>query len=172
MLLRPAPSSRQQANCRHKNGLSVAELLWAVTLLALVGALIVKTLTPERERARISHAASSLEYLRGHIHLALEDATLAGKFAPDMIAEGIWLGPGAPPKGIDISNRESLHIENLVHPATFLPTDPWGHAYVLRSLPHHDRQILTIATGGPDGILPESWSANSKDILQILWPRP
>jgi hypothetical protein len=137
-----------------------------------VSLLIVKTLVPERPRARLSQVESALEYLRGHIHLALEDATLGGVYAPDLVGGHLWLGPGARPKAIEQDADIAHSLKSLFPHETFLPIDPWGNAYAMRVIPHQGRDILTIATGGSDGILPTHFSLEANDILQVLWPRP
>lgn len=129
---------------RRAAGLSLAEALWLLVLGAVATAAILWTLGRELDRARARQAHDALEYLAGHLELAL-GADLAGW--PEGVAA--LHGPGDLPAGA----AGSRPLAELLPPAFFVPIDPWGRAYLALRDPAA-RAVVVCA--GADGSLDTS----------------
>ncbi|MBC8329575.1 MAG: hypothetical protein ISR76_07320 [Planctomycetes bacterium] len=141
-------------------GLSRTEALWLLLLGVCATALILWTLGRELDRARARHALDSMDYLAGHLRLALGDqleawpAGVGALHGPGLVPAGPWSG-------------ELRDLDQVLAAGCFLPEDPWGHAYVVYRDPVEGP---VVACGGPDGSLGTAGETGQRLLRVILGP--
>jgi len=122
-------------------GLTLAEALWLVLLAGAIVAVILGTLSRDRQRAAELRARDAMGYLERVLGLELP---------PDPGLPLPLAGPGEPPAGLPATpGRLAEHLP----PEVFLPVDPWGRAYVLLRRQREGRSWRVLACGGPEGRL-------------------
>ena len=145
-----------RSSARPGSGLSRVEALWLLLLGVVVTAVILWTLGRELDRARARHARDLMDYLAGHLQLAL---------GPQLEGwpEGVSLlyGPGDPP--VPLGGEGQRQLREVLPETVFLPADPWGRAFLVEQ--QADGPVLLC--GGPDGD-PSTAEATAEDMRRPL----
>ena len=159
MRLPPPVSSTQQ------HGLTRGEWLWTFLLLGVIVATIVGTLHAEVERGKQRLAADTLAYLASQIYWGLERGAWA---SPEDLHYPL-LGPGSLPEGLPSSATQG-DLQDFVPNQSYLPIDPWGHAYVLLLGTDHGQKAPFLLSAGKTGVIPQQVGANTPLAHRVHWP--
>jgi general secretion pathway protein G len=127
------PSSR-----RRQRGITLIELLVVLTILALISALVVINVLPERDRAAVRKARLDVETIES----ALEQYKL-DMFRYPTTSQGLQ-ALTQPPS--DEARTEQYRPGGYLRT---LPTDPWGNAYQYRQPGEHG--LIDVYSFGADG---------------------
>ncbi len=149
----------------HQHGLTRGEWLWTLLLLSVIVATIVGTLHAEVERGKMRMAADTLAYLASQVYWSLEQGNWAN---PEDLGYP-WVGPGKLPEGLKLAKPQA-ELQNLLPDKTYLPTDPWGHAYVLLLGTANGQQTPFLLSAGEDGKLPQELHLNTPLAHRVHWP--
>lgn len=117
---RLAPPSPAAAS-RRRRGLTRMEAIWLALLAVAVVFAILGSLKADRDARRLRQAQDGLQYLKGQFRYALEQAPDGGSAWPATLH-----GPGDPPAELESATA----LREVLVADAFVPTDPWGRAYV------------------------------------------
>jgi hypothetical protein len=155
---RPWPSRSKP----QQHGLSRAEWLWIVGLGLGITLLILGTLRHDLTQAKVRRASDVLDYLTAQVHQAMQTAD-----------ENQWpttlVGPGEVPSELPL---EMPLLADLLADTVFLPTDPWGHAYVISRQDAMKRPTWLVRSAGPHNQLPAAKDVGQALVRELIPPLP
>ncbi len=124
--------------------------------------LILGTLRHDLSQAKVRRASDVLDYLTAQVHHAMQTAD-----------ESQWpatlVGPGEVPRELPL---ETSGLADLLAPTVFLPTDPWGHAYVISRQDTMKRPTWLVRSAGPRNQLPTAQDLGQALIRELIPPQP
>jgi len=142
------------------------EAAWLLFSLAALSWLIVGTVRSEVERARSRYAEDTLQYLAGHVALAMDRAADAG--ADPRAWTFPLMGPGNGLPGVPVGAGSPL-TQALPHLA-WLPADPWGRSYAVVLAGRAEAPYPLVICSGPDGLDLEELRGDRRWSAPVLWP--
>ena len=144
------------------------EAAWLLLSVAVLTWVIVSTVRSEVAEARARFAEDTMQYLAGHVALAMDRAAAAGQ------DPHLWdfplLGPGSGLPGIPAGKGAPL--AKVLPGLSWLPADPWGRSFAVVLAGKAEAPYPLVLCAGPEGLAVEALRADRRWSRPVMWPVP